>query len=140
MLDATHWTEKQLEQHSLDPQPVRGLSGRTLTNDRIGESSIAYNASGLSFTLLTPNRGLEHLVSTHHKGIPLTLACAGFAVPARLRPGLDRAVQRRPADDMSACRHRRRQPEKDDVSGEQRDLHGRYSRTARRRRCHLAQF
>ncbi len=122
MLDATHWTEKQLEQHSLDPRQFADFREATLTNgSRIVD---AYNASGLSFTLL-PDRGLD-IWSAHYKGIPLTWLAPGSPFPPDFGQGW---IEQFNGGLLTTCGLRHAgQPEKDDISGEQRDLHGRYSR------------
>lgn len=122
MLDANQWTEKQIELHSLDPRQFADFRAATLANgSRIVD---AYNASGLSFTIL-PDRGLD-IWSAHYKGIPLTWIAPGSPYPPDFGLGW---IEQFNGGLMTTCGLRHAGgPETDDLTGEQRDLHGRYSR------------
>lgn len=68
------WLQRaQIEQHSLDMRQFVDFRQSTLPNGlRLVE---AYNASGLSYTIL-PDRGLD-IWSAHYRGIPLTWLSQG---------------------------------------------------------------
>jgi hypothetical protein len=84
----------------------------------------AYNSSGLTFTIL-PDRGMD-IWTAHYKGIPLTWISQGSPHP----PDFGQTwLQQFNGGLMTTCGLTHvGPPEKDDVTGEWRDIHGRYSR------------
>jgi Domain of unknown function (DUF4432) len=122
MLDAHEWTPEQIAQHSLDSRQFMDFRESTLQNGmRIID---AYNAGGLHFTLL-PDRGLD-IWTAHYKGIPLTWIAQGSPFP----PDFGQTwLQQFNGGLLTTCGLTHVGPaEVGVVSGEIRDLHGRYSR------------
>ncbi len=84
----------------------------------------AYNASGLTFTLL-PDRGLD-IWTAHYKGIPLTWIAAGSPFPSDFGQSW---LQQFNGGLLTTCGLTHvGPPETDEITGEVRDLHGRYNR------------
>jgi len=122
MLDPQQWTPDILAQHSLDPRQFADFRESVLPNGmRIID---AYNASGLQFTIL-PDRGLD-IWTAHYKGIPLTWIAQGSPYP----PDFGQTwLQQFNGGLLTTCGLTHvGPPEKGEVTGEFRDLHGRYSR------------
>ncbi len=122
MLDPQQWTPELLAQYSLDPRQFADFRESVLPNGmRIIE---AYNVSGLHFTLL-PDRGLD-IWTAHYKGLPLTWIAQGSPFP----PDFGQAwLQQFNGGLLTTCGLTHvGPPETGEVSGEFRDLHGRYSR------------
>ena len=122
MLDPQQWTPEQLQQHSVDSRQLADFRQSTLPNGmRIID---AYNASGLHFTIL-PDRGLD-IWTAHYKGIPLTWIAQGSPFP----PDFGQTwLQQFNGGLLTTCGLSNvGPPETDEITGEQRDLHGRYSR------------
>ena len=122
MLDPQQWTPEVLAQHSLDPRQFADFRESVLpTGMRIIE---AYNASGLHFTLL-PDRGLD-IWTAHFKGIPLTWIAQG----SPFAPDFGQTwLQQFNGGLLTTCGLTHvGPPETGEVSGEFRNLHGRYSR------------
>ena len=122
MLDPQQWTPEVIAQHSLDPRQFIDFRESVLPNGlRIIE---AYNVSGLHFTLL-PDRGLD-IWTAHFKGIPLTWIAQGSPFP----PDFGQTwLQQFNGGLLTTCGLTHvGPPETGEVSGEFRDLHGRYSR------------
>ena len=122
MLDPHEWTPELIAQHSLDPRQFMDFRESTLPNGmRIID---AYNAGGLHYTLL-PDRGLD-IWTAHHKGIPLTWIAQGSPFP----PDFGQTwLQQFNGGLLTTCGLTHVGPaEIGAVSGEVRDLHGRYSR------------
>ena len=73
MIDPTTWTPEELARHSVNTRQFIDFRQSTLPNGmRIIE---AYNASGLTFTIL-PDRGLD-IWAAHYNGLPLTWISQG---------------------------------------------------------------
>lgn len=122
MLDLRSFTPEQFEQHSLDARQFLDFREAQLPNGmRIIE---AYNGSGLTFSLL-PDRGLD-IWAAHYKGIPLTWLSAGSPFPPDF--GLNWKQQFNGGLLATCGLSHVGPPETDDLTGRQRDLHGRYSR------------
>jgi len=122
MLDANFLTREAAERHSLDMRQFIDFRQSTLPNGmRIIE---AYNSSGLTFTIL-PDRGMDIWLA-HYKGIPLTWISQGSPHPPDFGQSWLRQFN---GGLLTTCGLTHvGPPEKDDLSGEQRDIHGRYSR------------
>lgn len=122
MLDSSLWSREQLEQHSVDSRQFLDFRDSTLPNGmRIIE---AYNSSGLHFTIL-PDRGLD-IWTAHYKGVPLTWVAQGSPFPPDFGSSW---TQQFNGGLMTTCGLTHSgPPETDAQTGEQRDLHGRYSR------------
>ncbi|MFN8376751.1 MAG: DUF4432 family protein [Anaerolineae bacterium] len=121
-IDPKLWTQEALSKHSVDMRQFIDFRQSTLPNGmRIIE---AYNASGLTFTIL-PDRGMD-IWTAHYKGIPLTWISQGSPHP----PDFGQTwVQQFNGGLLTTCGLTHvGPPEKDDITGEFRDLHGRYSR------------
>jgi hypothetical protein len=116
------FTRTMIENHSVDLRQFIDFRQSTLPNGmRLVE---AYNAAGLSFTLL-PDRGLD-IWTAHYKGLPLTWVAQGSPFPPDF--GL-LWLQQFNGGLMTTCGLLHvGPPEHDTDSGEFRDLHGRYSR------------
>jgi galactose mutarotase-like enzyme len=122
MLDPDIWNPEALQAHSVDPRQFMDFRQAALPNGtRIIE---AYNASGLHFSLL-PDRGLD-VWTAHFKGVPLTWISQGSPHPpdygqrwlALFNGGL-----------LTTCGLTHvGAPETDTETGEQRDLHGNFTR------------
>ena len=122
MPDLSSIPPEQLEQHSLDARQFLDFRESFLPNGmRIVE---AYNGSGLTFTLL-PDRGLD-IWSAHYKGIPLTWLSVGSPHPPDFGTTWKRQFN---GGLLVTCGLTHvGPPETDAETGEQRDLHGLYSR------------
>jgi hypothetical protein len=121
-IDPKTWTREEIERHSVDMRQFIDFRQSTLPNGmRIIE---AYNSSGMTFTIL-PDRGLD-IWTAHYKGIPLTWISQGSPHP----PDFGQTwLQQFNGGLLTTCGLTHvGPPEKDDVTGEWRDLHGRYSR------------
>ncbi len=120
---ASHFYNRTtIERHSIDMRQFIDFRQSILPDGmRIIE---AYNSSGLSFTLL-PDRGLD-IWSASYKGIALTWISQG----SPFAPDFGQSwLQQFNGGLLTTCGLSHvGPPEKDDVSGEFRDLHGRYSR------------
>lgn len=115
------WTQEELQKHSVDPRQFIDFRQSTLPNGmRIVE---AFNSSGLSFTLL-PDRGLD-IWSASYNGIPLTWISQGSPFPADSGLGWLRGFN---GGLLTTCGLTHvGPPETDDLTGEVRDLHGRFT-------------
>ncbi len=122
MIDPIRWTREELERHSVDMRQFIDFRQSTLPNGmRIIE---AYNSSGLTFTIL-PDRGLD-IWTAHYKGIPLTWISQGSPHPPDFG---ETWLQQFNGGLLTTCGLTHAgPPERDDITGEWRDLHGRYSR------------
>lgn len=120
--DPKTWTREEIEQHSLDMRQFIDFRQSTLPNGmRIID---AYNSSGLTFTLL-PDRGLD-IWTAHYKGIPLTWISPGSPHPPEFGRGW---LEQFNGGLLTTCGLTHVGPaEVDDVTGERRDIHGKYSR------------
>jgi len=121
-IDPKTWTREEIERHSVDMRQFIDFRQSTLPNGmRIIE---AYNSSGLTFTIL-PDRGLD-IWTAHYKGIPLTWISQGSPHP----PDFGQTwLQQFNGGLLTTCGLTHVGPgEKDDLTSEWRDLHGRYSR------------
>jgi hypothetical protein len=116
------WTREEIERHSLDMRQFIDFRQSTLPNGmRIID---AYNSSGLTFTLL-PDRGLD-IWTAHYKGIPLTWISPGSPHPPDFGRGW---LEQFNGGLLTTCGLTHVGPaEVDDVTGERRDIHGKYSR------------
>ncbi len=122
MLDLKNLTRDELERHSVDMRQFIHFQRSTLPSGmRIVE---AYNSSGLTFTVML-DRGLD-IWTAHYKGIPLTWISQGS--PHLPDFGLN-FLQQFNGGLLTTCGLTHMgPPERDDQSGEVRDLHGRFSR------------
>jgi galactose mutarotase-like enzyme len=122
MLDPTQWTPDELARHSVDLRQFMDFRPSTLSNGmRIIE---AYNASGLQFTLL-PDRGLD-IWTAHYKGLPLTWISQGSPHPPDYGQSWLRQFN---GGLLTTCGLTHVGPaEVDEITGEQRDLHGNFTR------------
>lgn len=121
-IDPKTWTRAELERHSVDMRQFIDFRQSTLANGmRIIE---AYNSSGLTFTIL-PDRGMD-IWTAHYKGIPLTWISQGSPHP----PDFGQTwLQQFNGGLLTTCGLTHvGPPEKDDVTGEVRGLHGDYTR------------
>jgi hypothetical protein len=120
--DPKTWTHEEIERHSLDMRQFIDFRQSTLPNGmRIID---AYNSSGLTFTLL-PDRGLD-IWTAHYKGIPLTWISPGSPHPPDFGRGW---LEQFNGGLLTTCGLTHVGPaEIDDMTGERRDLHGKYSR------------
>jgi hypothetical protein len=121
-IDPKMCKREELEKHSVDMRQFIDFRQSILPNGmRIIE---AYNGSGLTFTIL-PDRGMD-IWTAHYKGIPLTWISQGSPHP----PDFGQTwLQQFNGGLLTTCGLTHvGPPEKDDVTGEFRDLHGRYSR------------
>jgi galactose mutarotase-like enzyme len=121
-LDPNQWTRSLIDQHSVDLRQFVDFRQSTLPNGmRIID---AYNSSGLTFTLL-PDRGLD-IWTAHYKGLPLTWLSQGSPHP----PDWGQAWLRQfNGGLLTTCGLTHvGPPETDAVTGEQRGIHGNYSR------------
>jgi hypothetical protein len=121
-IDPKMWKREELEKHSVDMSQFIDFSQSTLPNGmRIIE---AYNGSGLTFTIL-PDRGMD-IWSAHYKGIPLTWLSQGSPHPPDFGQNW---LQQFNGGLLTTCGLTHvGPPETDEVTGEVRDIHGRYSR------------
>jgi hypothetical protein len=116
------WDETSIGQHSLDPRQFFDMRESTLPNGmRIID---AYNTSGLHFTIL-PDRGMD-IWSADYKGMPLTWIAPGSPFPPD--EGQDWRRQFNGGLLTTCGLQHVGAPETDDLTGETRDLHGRYTR------------
>lgn len=121
-IDPKSWTQEELRRHSVDRRQFIDFRQSTLANgSRIIE---AYNSSGLTFTVL-PDRGMD-IWTAHYKGIPLTWISQSSPYP----PDFGQTwLQQFNGGLLTTCGLTHvGPPEKDDITGEWRDVHGRYSR------------
>src|SRR6476659_3858708 len=121
-IDPSKWTREELERHSVDMRQFIDFRQSTLANGmRIIE---AYNSSGLTFTILL-DRGMD-IWTAHYKGIPLTWISQG----SPFSPDFGQTwLQQFKGGLLTTCGLTHVGPaEVGSVSGEVRDLHGRYSR------------
>lgn len=112
----------QIEAHSLDMRQFIDFRQSTLPDgSRIIE---AYNASGLTFTIL-PDRGLD-IWTAHYNGLPMTWISAGSPFPPDFGINWLRHFN---GGLLTTCGLTHAgPPETDPQTGEFRDLHGRYTR------------
>ncbi len=122
MMDATWLERSQLERHSLDMRQFVDFRQSTLANGlRLVE---AYNASGLSFTIL-PDRGLD-IWSAYYNGVPLTWLSQGSPHPPDMGQSWLRQFN---GGLLTTCGLTHAGPgEADPITDGGRDLHGLYSR------------
>jgi hypothetical protein len=121
-IDHRSWTRETLERHSVDMRQFIDFRQSTLPNgSRIVE---AYNGSGLTLSIL-PDRGLD-IWAAHYNGIPLTWISQG----SPHAPDFGQTwLQQFNGGLLTTCGLTHvGPPEKDEISGELRDIHGRYSR------------
>lgn len=111
-----------LERHSLDMRQFIDARASTLPG---GQRIIdVYNSSGLNFTLL-PDRGLD-IWTAHYKGLPLTWISQGSPHAPDFGASWLRQFN---GGLLTTCGLRHAgPPETDTLSGEQRDVHGLYTR------------
>lgn len=121
MLPTEIWSRENLERHSVDMRQFIDFRESTLPNGmRIIE---AYNSSGLTFTIL-PDRGLD-IWTAHYNGIPLTWISQGSPFPPDF--GQD-WLQQFNGGLLTTCGLTHvGPPETDDITGEVRGIHGKYS-------------
>ena len=122
MIDPTTWTPEELARHSVNPRQFIDFRQSTLPNGmRIID---AYNASGLTFTVL-PGRGMDIWLA-HYNGLPLTWISQGSPHP----PDFGQTwLQQMSGGLLTLCGLTHTgAPEVDDVTGVQRDFHGRINR------------
>ncbi len=112
MLDEKFLTREEVERHSLDMRQFIDFRQATLPNGmRIIE---AYNASGLTFTIL-PDRGMD-IWTAHYNGVPLTWISQGSPHPADFGQSWLRQFN---GGLLTTCGLTHvGPPEKDDISGE----------------------
>jgi hypothetical protein len=122
MLEAKYLSRKEVERHSVDMRQFIDFRQSVLPNGmRLIE---AFNSSGLSFTLL-PDRGLD-IWAASYKGIPLTWISQGSPHPPDFGQSWLRQFN---GGLLTTCGLTHvGPPEHDDITGEQRDLHGLMSR------------
>jgi galactose mutarotase-like enzyme len=114
-------TPEQIELHSLDMRQFVDFRQSTLPNGmRLVE---AYNASGLNYTIL-PDRGFD-IWTAHYRGVPLTWVAQGSPFPpdhgARWLRQFNGGL-------LTTCGLTHAGVPETDPNGEQRDLHGLYTR------------
>jgi hypothetical protein len=121
-IDPKKWTRETLEKHSVDMRQFIDFRQSTLPNGmRIIE---AYNSSGLTFTIL-PDRGMD-IWTAHYKGIPLTWISQGSPHPPDWGQSWLRQFN---GGLLTTCGLTHvGPPEVDDITGEQRDIHGNFTR------------
>lgn len=122
MLNPNTWSIDNLKKHSVDMRQFLDFRQSTLASGmRIIE---AYNSSGFHFTIL-PDRGMD-VWTASYKGIPLTWISQGSPhMPDNGQPWLRQFN----GGLLTTCGLTHvGAPEKDDLSGEQRDLHGNFTR------------
>jgi len=122
MNDFDWWDKSSVQQHSLDMRQFVDFRQATLLNgSRIIE---AYNASGLTFTLL-PDRGLD-IWSAWYKGHPLTWLAPGSP---RLPDWGQTWLEQFNGGLLTTCGLTHvGPPEVDEITGAKRDIHGKYTR------------
>lgn len=118
----TDLSRRTLERHSLDARQFIDARASTLPD---GQRSIdVYNSSGLNFTLL-PDRGLD-IWTAHYKGLPLTWISQGSPHAPDFGASWLRQFN---GGLLTTCGLRHAGgPETDTINGEQRDIHGLYTR------------
>ena len=119
-----NWLDSDtLKAHSLDSRQFMDFRESTLTNGmRIIE---AYNSSGLTFTLL-PDRGMD-IWSASYNGMPLTWLSPNSPHPPDYGQSWLRQFN---GGLLTTCGLTHvGPPERDTITGEQRDIHGNYTRT-----------
>lgn len=111
-----------LEQHSLDMRQFIDAQQATLSN---GMRIIhIHNSSGLTFSIL-PDRGFD-IWTAHYHGIPLTWISQGSPHPPEFATPWMRQFN---GGLLTTCGLRHvGPPETDSITGENRDIHGLYSR------------
>jgi galactose mutarotase-like enzyme len=116
------WTREALERHSVDMRQFIDFRQASLPNgSRIIE---AHNGSGLTFSLL-PDRGMD-IWAAHYKGIPLSWLSQGSPHAPDWGQGWLRLFN---GGLLTTCGLTHvGPPETDDISGEQRDIHGNFTR------------
>lgn len=117
------WLDRSLiNQHSLDMRQFIDFRESTLPNGmRIID---AYNSSGLTFTIL-PDRGMD-IWTAHYNGMPLTWISPGSPHPPDYGASWQRQFN---GGLLTTCGLTHVGPtEADSITGEQRDLHGKYTR------------
>jgi hypothetical protein len=121
-IDPKKWTRETLEKHSVDMRQFIDFRESTLPNGmRIIE---AYNSSGLTFTIL-PDRGMD-IWTAHYKGIPLSWISQGSPHPPDWGQSWLRQFN---GGLLTTCGLTHvGPPEVDDITGEQRDIHGNFTR------------
>jgi hypothetical protein len=122
MIDPTTWTPELLRQHSVNWRQFIDFRQSVLPNGmRIVE---VYNSSGLTFSLL-PDRGLD-IWTAHYNGLPLTWISQGSPHP----PDFGQTwLQQMNGGLLTTCGLMHAgAPEVDDLTGVQRDFHGRFNR------------
>lgn len=121
-MDFRRLATEPLDRYALDPRQFLDFrESRLPDGSRIVD---AYNASGLTFSLL-PDRGLD-IWSAHYNGIPLTYISPGSPFPPDEGLSWLRAFN---GGLLTTCGLMHvGPPETDDETGEQRDLHGRFTR------------
>ena len=122
MIDPTTWTPEELARHSVNPRQFIDFRESTLPNGmRIID---AYNASGLTFSIL-PDRGMD-IWAAHYNGLPLTWISQSAPHPADFGQTW---LQQMSGGLLTLCGLTHAgSPEVDDISGVQRDFHGRINR------------
>ncbi|MDX1994055.1 MAG: aldose 1-epimerase family protein [bacterium] len=122
MPDPTQWKHDELTKHSVDTRQFIDFRLSTLpTGMRIID---AHNSSGLHFTLL-PDRGLD-IWTAHYKGLPLTWISQGSPHPPDYGQSWLRQFN---GGLLTTCGLTHvGSPEVDEITGEQRDLHGNFTR------------
>lgn len=116
------FSRQTLQAHSLEMRQFTDARQSTLPNGmRLIE---VYNGSGLTFTLL-PDRGLD-IWTAHYNGLPLTWISAGSPHPPDY--GSSWLHQFNGALLTTCGLIHAGPPEVDDLTGEQRDVHGNYTR------------
>jgi hypothetical protein len=121
-IDPKSWTRALIEAHSVDLRQFIDFRQSTLPNGmRIIE---AYNSSGLTFTLL-PDRGMD-IWTAHYKGIPLSWISQGSPHPPDWGQSWLRQFN---GGLLTTCGLTHvGSAEVDDITGEQRGIHGNYTR------------
>ena len=122
MLTSDWITREQLEHHSVDMRQFIDFRQVTLAN---GMRAVeAYNASGLSYTVL-PDRGLD-IWTAHYRGVPLTWISQGSPHAPGLSPSWLRDFN---GGLLTTCGLTHAgPPETNPITDGGRDLHGLYSR------------
>ncbi|MDZ4768467.1 MAG: aldose 1-epimerase family protein [Chloroflexota bacterium] len=116
------WNKETLLKHSADLRQFIDFRSSTLAD---GQRVIdAHNSSGLTFTLL-PDRGMD-ITSAAYNGLPLTWLAAGSPKPADFAAPWLRLFN---GGLLTTCGLTHAgASDTDPVTGEKRDLHGRYTR------------
>ncbi|MBK8026895.1 MAG: aldose 1-epimerase family protein [Chloroflexi bacterium] len=116
------FSRSAIEAHSTDVRQFIGFRESTLAS---GQRVIdAYNSSGFTFTLL-PDRGMD-IHTAHWNGLPLTWMSQGSPIPADFSAAWLRLFN---GGLLTTCGLLHAgAADVDPVTGEKRDLHGRYTR------------